>query len=136
MLKIHSLATQTRFLWILFSIHLPNVPTYQPIWVAYLPTYIPRYPSTYPCTFYLCTYSHTFYLPTQPPNQLGSHCQVSKFTNAHYCHVGKTFTWPKFSNLHSAKFIIPHCQVFKCIISSFPTYQMHIAKFPKLTHAN
>jgi hypothetical protein len=29
--KIHSLATQARFLWILFSIHLPNVPTYQPI---------------------------------------------------------------------------------------------------------
>lgn len=38
--KIHSLATQTRFLWILFSIQLPNVPTYQP---SGLPVYLPTY---------------------------------------------------------------------------------------------
>jgi hypothetical protein len=137
--KIHSLVAQTRFLWDLFSTHLPSALSSYP--QCYLPTsYIPntyRPPTSYvPCTLprlhvhiakvhmctslqvYTCTFSR---LHVHIDKCTSTHCQVCNFTSL-LPHIDK------FSSFPSLK-------VHKCILTSFSTMQVHIAKLYKFTNA-
>jgi hypothetical protein len=106
--KIHSLVAQTRFLWDLFSTHLPSALSSYP--QCYLPnTYHPP----------------TSYVPTYPW-VLRPTSTIFMFTSAH-CQVGKS-TWPSFQ---VDNFPFPNFQVCKFMYALWSS-QIHIVKFPSL----
>ncbi len=111
--KIHSLVAQTRFLWDLFSTHLPSA--------------LLSYPQGYLPTSYVLNTCHppTSYVPTYPW-VLRSILTIFMFTSAHF-QVGKS-TWPSFQ-VDNVPF--PNFQVCKFTYALWSSH-MHIVNFPSL----